>query len=149
MKKFSFSLGRVLEFKNQMLEREKSELSRLRHRKHELEVGLEQQEQEFLEVSSELDEKSREGVSAQIFRSYQYQLDNIRIRQAELRELLAKQEELIEQQLAQVLELSKDVSGLDKLKEHQLEEHLKAEAKAAETVVSEFVSGKLLRQADA
>ncbi len=149
MKKFEFSLERVLDFKNQMLDREKNELARLRREKLRIEENLKLQEQDFQVLSREMTEKGQAGTTILILKSYQFQLDQIRMEQKLLQEKLCRQEEEIARQLETVLAMSRDVSGLDKLKDHQREEYLKAESKISGLEIEEFVSGRLVRQMEA
>ena len=143
MKRFQFSLDRVLGYKNQMLDREKNELARLRVIKTQMDEELKDLVKEFQSVSQQMTVKAQKGISALELRSYQFQLDCLRDDRDLLNDKRHNQDILIEDQLAVVLELSQSVSGLDKLKDHQKEEFAKYEAKVAENEIAEFITGKL------
>jgi flagellar export protein FliJ len=143
MKRFQFSLDRVLGYKNQMLDREKNELARLRVIKTQMDEELKDLVKEFQSVSQQMTVKAQKGISALELRSYQFQLDCLRDDMDLLNDKRHNQDILIEDQLAVVLELSQSVSGLDKLKDHQKEEFAKYEAKVAENEIAEFITGKL------
>lgn len=143
MKRFEFSLDRVLGFKNQMLDREKNELARLRMVKNQMDEELKDLVKEFQSISQQMTIKAQRGISALEMRSYQFQLDCLRDDMDLLNNKRHEQDLLIDQQLGVVLELSQSVSGLDKLKEHQMEEFAKYEAKVTENEIAEFITGKL------
>ena len=143
MRRFEFSLDRVLGYKNQMLDREKNELARLRMVKNQMDEELEQLLEEFQVVNRKMTVESQKGVTALKLKGYQFQLDCLRDDMELLNEKRRDQDALIDQQLGVVLELSQSVSGLDKLKDHQKEEFARYEAKVNETEISEFITGKL------
>lgn len=143
MRRFEFSLDRVLGYKNQMLDREKNELARLRMVKNQMDEELEQLLEEFQVVNRKMTVESQKGVTALKLKGYQFQLDCLRDDMELLNEKRRDQDALIDEQLGVVLELSQSVSGLDKLKDHQKEEFARYEAKVNETEISEFITGKL------
>ena len=143
MRRFEFSLDRVLGYKNQMLDREKNELARLRMVKNQMDEELEELLEEFQVVNHKLLVESQMGVTALMLMVFQFQLDCLRDDMEQLNEKRRDQDVLIDEQLGVVLELSQSVSGLDKLKDHQKEEFARYEAKVNETEISEFITGKL------
>ncbi|MCI9456321.1 MAG: hypothetical protein HFE44_04995 [Oscillospiraceae bacterium] len=143
MRRFEFSLDRVLGYKNQMLDREKNELARLRMVKNQMDKELEELLEEFQVVNHKMMVESQKGVTALKLKGFQFQLDCLRDDMEQLNEKRRDQDVLIDEQLGVVLELSQSVSGLDKLKDHQKEEFARYEAKVNETEISEFITGKL------
>ena len=143
MRRFEFSLDRVLGYKNQMLDREKNELARLRMVKNQMDEELEELLEEFQVVNHKMMFESQKGVTALKLKGFQFQLDCLRDDMEQLNEKRRDQDVLIDEQLGVVLELSQSVSGLDKLKDHQKEEFARYEAKVNETEISEFITGKL------
>lgn len=143
MRRFEFSLDRVLGYKNQMLDREKNELARLRMVKNQMDEELEELLEEFQVVNHKMMVESQKGVTALKLKGFQLQLDCLRDDMEQLNEKRRDQDVLIDEQLGVVLELSQSVSGLDKLKDHQKEEFARYEAKVNETEISEFITGKL------
>lgn len=148
MKRFEFSLDRVLGFKNQMLDREKNELARLRADKNQMDEELKQLVKEFQTINQKMTVKAQMGISAQELRSFQFQLDCLRDDMDQLNEKRREQDIKIEEQLAAVLEISQSVSGLDKLKDHQKEEFARYEARTNENEIAEFITGKLAIASD-
>ena len=143
MRRFEFSLDRVLGYKNQMLDRETNELTRLRMVKNQMDKELEELLEEFQVVNHKMMVESQKGVTALKLKGFQFQLDCLRDDMEQLNEKRRDQDVLIDEQLGVVLELSQSVSGLDKLKDHQKEEFARYEAKVNETEISEFITGKL------
>ena len=62
MKRFQFSLDRVLGYKNQMLDREKNELARLRSIKSQMDEELRELLEEFQAVNRKMKDKSRREI---------------------------------------------------------------------------------------
>jgi len=143
MKRFEFSLDRVLGFKNQMLDREKNELARLRMVKSQMDEELNDLVREFQSLSQQMTMKAQQGITALELRSYQFQLDCLRDDMDILNDKRHNQDTLIDAQLAVVLEQSQSVSGLEKLKDRQKEEFARYEAKVNENEIAEFITGKL------
>ena len=145
MKKFKFSLEKVLVYKNQLLDREKGVLAQLQLDRNAIEQAIERCRQDFSTVNDDMAEKSSKGINVRELRQIQYQLDSLR---QEIKRLQDEKEELqkqIDKQIEVVLLMTQEVSGLEKLKEQQLEAYNKEEMKATELEISEYVSGKLIR----
>ena len=78
---------------------------------------------------------------------YEYEKDSIRNQLKQLRIEQKRAEIEVDRQVKVVVAASQEVAGLDKLKEKQLEEYQHQVAKADEDFISEYISGKLIRQA--
>ena len=120
MKKFEFPLTHVLDFKNQVLDREKNELARRRQKKTSMKTERTQLQYSFYIVKEEMNEKTKQGTTAFVLQSYQFRLNTMREDMSRLQNDISLQEELVEEQLAVVVGASQDVSGLDKLKTQQV-----------------------------
>ncbi|HNX63712.1 MAG TPA: flagellar export protein FliJ [Oscillospiraceae bacterium] len=139
MKKFKFSLDKLLNYKEQILDKEKNELSALRHKKQSA-------EEELLEVKNHLKvsnqnyiEKSQAGMSAQDMVVSKRYLNSLTDRIFQLDKIIAIYEEKIQKQLLVVIEATKEVNTIQKLEEKQLEEYNTAVRKADENFIQEFV----------
>lgn len=144
MKKFAFSLNKMLDYKDQMLQKEKGTLSQFRSQKNKVDKQIEMLEQEFLLCDEKLKEESKKGITVVKVQSYNFMLGNIR---QQIKQLTLQQkvfEAAIENQIKVVVAASQEVSGLDKLKEKQLEEYNQMVAKSDELIISEFISSKLI-----
>lgn len=146
MKKFNFSLGKMLDYKDQLLEREKGALSQLNAHKNELQSKIEALENDFSECEFRRQEDSIKGTSIFKLQSYNYMMNSIRQEVENITEQLEYLEIAIEKQMKVVVTASQEVSGLDKLKEKQLQEYNDMLAKADELMISEFISSKIIRE---
>ena len=143
MKKFRFSLERMRNYKEQMLETQKNALLSLRHDKDVLDERIENYAAEHHRAGRELQEKTRGGISVVEMRSYRFRIENMRLQLEELRKEQQRMERRIERQMQAVLEASQEVSGLDKLEEKHQEEYNRELMRADEQVIAEFTSTKL------
>lgn len=147
MKKFQFTLQKLMDFRQQELDRQKNTLSvlqadlqRIYEEKDELCLKVEQS-------SVELEQVCRQGAQAyeiSVRKRYIVTLQQ----EIHAHELSAerKQEE-INRQLGVVVEATKDVRTLEKLEEKQLEDYKAAATKENEQFIEEFVSGQSIRNA--
>lgn len=149
MKKFAFSLGTVLDYKDQVLDSEKNTLMQLRMRKNEIDAKIVALEQDFEEVNLEKQEESRKGITIPRIRFFEFQLENTRrmLKQLEKEQHIAALN--VEKQIKVVIAASQEVSGLDKLKDKQLEEYNHMVAKADENVIAEYIVSKIAAQKEA
>lgn len=149
MKKFHFSLGRMLDYKEQLLDKEKNTLAQLRAHKQRLEDKIDRLTAEANALGETARAESRAGITAVKLHGYEFQISNIREQIKALRVEFKTMEALVENQLKVVLAATQEVSGLEKLKEKQLEEYNYAQTKAEELVISEFISSQLVRNKNA
>lgn len=145
MKKFEFSLSRMLSYKEQALSSEKNKLAALNVKKHEIEDHIDLLKQEAKRLSAELFTASQSVVTAIEVKNYNFQIENNRQYVKQLYLELETATLAVALQLKVVLEATQEVEGLIKLKEKQFEEYQYADLKAQELVISEFVSSKFLR----
>lgn len=146
MKKFQFSLSKVLDYKGQVLEREKNYLSHLHFLKKQIEDKMDALHEEFQQVNQRLAEKSAAGISVIQIKSYEYQLQSIRYQMKQLQSENNAISASIEKQIKVVVSISQEISGLDKLEEKQRTEYNMLEAKGSELQIAEFVSSNLIRK---
>lgn len=149
MKKFQFSLDRMLDFKEQLLDREKNELRQLNFKKNEIEEHIELLRGEARAVSDRMQEKLKIGVSVFEMHTYDFQRDNIREQIKQLEKDRDRLEALVEAQTQVVLLASQEVKSLQKLREKQLEEYIHLEQKAQQEEIAEFISMKIARESEA
>ena len=147
MKKFQFTLQKLMDFRQQELDRQKNTLSVLQA---ELQLIYEEKDElsrKVEEFSAELEEVCRSGAQAyeiSVRKRYIVSLQQ----EIHARELSAAQkQEEINRQLGVVVEATKDVRTLEKLEEKQLEDYKAAAVKENEQFIEEFVSGQSIRKA--
>ena len=147
MKKFVFSMQKLMDFKNQILKKEKNTLADFRKNLAEL---IEQRNSlVFLrkEKNKELIDRINEGLSPQhiaFHKNYIHSLTD-RIKEIDNRIILAERK--IKTQLDVVIEVTKEVDSLEKLQKKQFEEYKKLETKENELFIEEFVSHKSYAEA--
>ena len=147
MKKFEFTLQKMLSYKEQLLEKEKNALMQLRSEKNQITEHIALLEAQFDQINKELLEKTRESVDAEKIKGHRFQLDNTRHQLRQLRIELQQIEAAIERQLRVVVSITQEVEGMEKLREKQQEEYNYNLAKSEELMVAELVNTqRVLRQ---
>ena len=148
MKKFQFTLARMLEFKQQILDKEKDLLGSIRQKKNEIDNKIDRFQQAVAQLSHQILEEQKTGMSVDRLRFYSMQIDNSRkcLKQLYV-EQKAMENELLRQQTV-VMKASQEVSSLEKLRDKQLEEYHYEEKRATEEEMLEFVTGKMARKDD-
>jgi len=144
MKKFVFSLQKVLELKNQLLENMKIELTNLNRECERIEIFIKSLKTKFSEIENEYVEKSYKSISAGEMSYYKMlnesilvQIENKEIEKAiVLKKIADKRQEIIS--------MNTEISSLEKLKEKELEKHSKECLKKEELFIEEFVSNKTM-----
>ena len=140
MKKFVFTLERLKEYREQTLDTEKGTLAELRAELRELEAELEKILEDIVRLNRELMELYEKGTTANDIAVHKRYINN---KQQDLhmkRHQILMQNRKIEQQLEAVIDATKEVSKLEKLEEHQLDDYKAAEQKETEMFIEEFVS---------
>lgn len=142
MKKFSFSLQKVLEIKEQVLDNLKVELSNLNHDYKEVENEIAIMKSKYSDINMEFSEKSSVSISVGEMSYYKMLLSSI------LRKIESKEEEKekilkkIEDKRHEIVSKNVEISSLEKLREKELEKYNSALAKSEELFIEEFVSNK-------
>ncbi|MBE6889108.1 MAG: flagellar export protein FliJ [Ruminococcaceae bacterium] len=145
MKKFQFSLQKLMDFREQELDRQKNTLSALRVELQNIEEAAEALRVRVAEESAELERKCAQGAQAyeiSVRKRYIVTLQqDIHLKEAQAAQKRAE----VEAQLNVVVEATKDVKTLEKLEEKQLEEYKALENKENEQFIEEFVSNASIR----
>jgi flagellar FliJ protein len=140
MKKFTFQLESVMNFKNQRLESKKAEHAKVIAMVNDQNEKIESLLEKFKCVNAEFNEKKMIGLSvieAMEYSGFLYKLE-VEI-QLEKRKL-AKLKKAEEEKRAEVVEVKIETSTLEKLKEKKLEIYNKEVQKSEELYIEEFVS---------
>lgn len=140
MKKFSFSLQKVLEIKEQILENLKVELSSLNNDLKNTEAAIDNLKYQFRNINEEFVKKSCVSISVGEMTYYKMLMEDIfkqiEIKEEEKQNIIKK----IESKRQEIVSLNKEISSFEKLKEKELEKHSKAVEKSEEIFIEEFVS---------
>ena len=140
MKKFSFSLGTVLDYKNQVLDSLMNEHAAIIARVREQEGVIAKMEAEYAAHNLEYIERKTTGMTIIEAQSYQgyFRVTEVKIKREYEKLTAIKLEE--EKKRAQVVEAKKETSSIEKLKEKKMESYQKVVQKNEELFVEEFVS---------
>lgn len=139
MKRFEFSLNKLMGYKKQVLDREKNDLAYLRRQQQQMLDEKSELEARLTSSNNEFCQKSGVGMTVlqiTMFKSYHQSLSQ---QIKELEASIEKMEEKVQKQLGVVIEATKEVSSLEKLEEKQLEEYNFTVAKQEEQFISEYV----------
>ncbi len=139
MKRFEFSLNKLMGYKKQVLDREKNDLAHLRRQQQQMLDEKSELEARLTSSNNEFCQKSGVGMTVlqiTMFKSYHQSLSQ---QIKELEASIEKMEEKVQKQLGVVIEATKEVSSLEKLEEKQLEEYNFTVAKQEEQFISEYV----------
>ena len=145
MKKFQFTLQKLMDFREQELDRQKNALAALQGDLKRINDRRDELTEKVVKYSNDLVTSSASGLpAAEISMRKRYIVTlQQEIHECEQRAILKQQE--IDKQLSVVVDATKDVRTLEKLEEKQLEEYKAAEGKENELFIEEFVSGGAVR----
>jgi flagellar FliJ protein len=146
MKQFKFSLDKLQNYKEQILESEKNTLGILRKELNTLKTELEKLLKLIDMKATELEYIMIRSITPADFAARKRFITFKQQEAHETRRLIGLKEREVEQQLQVVVEATKEVSTLEKLEERQLEEHRYAEMKEEELFIEEFISGERFRR---
>ena len=145
MKRFQFTLQKLMDFRQQELDRQKNSLSALQADLQRMHQEKEELIRQVEQSSEELDVVCRQGAQAyEISVRKRYIVSLQQEIHAHEFSISMKQEE-VNKQLGVVVEATKDVRTLEKLEEKQLEDYRAAANKENEQFIEEFVSGQSIR----
>ena len=143
MKKFSFSLDTVLDYKGQVLESKQNEHGKAMAAQNEQEKIIIKLKSKYHTYKEELNEKRKQGltvIEAISYESYMNHLDSmIRIENEKLEDL----KEYQEQKRGEVVEAKKETATIEKLKDKKRLEYDKMLLKKDELFIEEFVSNTM------
>jgi len=142
MKRFEFSLKKLLGFRQQVLKKEKNDLANLRKQQHiiiEEKLSItEKKKQRNCELIAQINK----GINPQHMAFHKNYIESLNdqiwdcLGQIELLDIK------IQKQLELIIEITKEIDSLEKLESRQREEYNKIEQKQNELFIEEFVSHK-------
>ena len=140
MKKFSFSLDKVLDYKQQILEAIQAEHAAALGAVHRQEERIEELWQSYRAYNKEFCESKEAGLM--ITEALMYE-GGLRAMERQIQQETLRLEELRkieEQKRSAMIEARKETASLEKLKEKKLDMYQKAVQKSEEAFIEEFVS---------
>lgn len=147
MKKFVFTLQRLKEYREQTLDTEKATLGELRAELAQLEAELEDILEELARLNRELLQMYEDITTATDIAVHKRYINSKQQELHQKRHQILMKNRQIEAQLQVVLDATMEVSKLEKLEEHQIEDYKAAEQKENELFIEEFVSNADWRKA--
>jgi flagellar FliJ protein len=142
MKKFNFSLQKILEIKEQLLKNLKIELTNLNLECRNIEDHIKNLKVKFKSIDNEYVEKTYKSISTGEMLYYKMLMESI-LKQIEVkeeeREILLKKMSVKRQE---IISMNIEISSLEKLKEKEMEKYNKEFMRKEEIFIDEFVSNK-------
>lgn len=142
MKNYVFSLQKIRDYKQQMLNKEKNTLLGLRNEKNDLEKQKENLFDEMKNITEKYNQDMAKGTTVMNLKIFQYSKENIIREQNEIDKQIQFLDTYIERQRKVVVKLSQELTGYDKLEEKQFSVYNQKLAKENENLIEEFVSFK-------
>lgn len=146
MKKFQFTMRKILDLKNNILETEKNRLAQLKEAQRRIEREIEALEGAMHDISLEMLAAQSEGVTIAELIAYNARRANIRMQLEELALRLADAVKSVDRQTQIVVEASREVSKFEKVEERQYELYREVEKKAENARVEELVVNNISRR---
>ncbi len=142
MKKFNFSLQKVLDFKEQVENNIKNEFAIINNHIRREEQKLENLEQHYAEYRGEMEQELRKGCYASKLILLEQFLHNMEQSIDRQKELLAKLEKQREHKRLELVEATTEVATIEKLRERKRLIFDADMLKAEELYIEEFVSNQ-------
>lgn len=145
MKKFHFSLQKLMDYREQELDRQKNTLSALQAELRQLHENTRELREKVAQASAELEQVCARGATISDISLRKRYIISLQ-QEIHRMELLSQQKQQeVNAQLDVVVEATKDVKTLEKLEEKQREEYAHMEGRENELFIEEFVSGQTVR----
>ncbi len=143
MKKFEFSLERIKSYKETCLEREKGILAKINQNLERIEKRINQTNNNIHNLNNELNEKTKEGAIIPQIKSFRFQIENLQNLVKELEKEKRRAEDEREIQLDNVIRVSGELKGYERLREKRYNEYKQYVNKTQQETISEFVQSKI------
>ncbi len=143
MKKFVFTLEKVLSVKNQLHEVKRNELMQLQMQLNNILDAIDDNQREFDKYNSDVNQIMQGGTTSASIESYKNYFNFLNNREKQLKLEQQHTEQLIEDKQQEIIEIKTEISGLEKLKEKQFAEYNKALQKQQELEIEEFLNEKI------
>lgn len=140
MKKFIFSLEKVLSFKQQTLDIQKNELLQLQMKLIEIEKEIDTLNDLFAATNRKMREELQTGINASDITIYKTYFNTLNQKILRLVEDKSKLQEIITQKKTEIITINSDISGLEKLRDKQLAAYLEICRKSEELAIDEYVN---------
>lgn len=139
MKKFVFSLEKVLDYQRQMLDVKKNEMTLLQLGLKTLEEKIRALESRSAELERELAIRLQTGMATRDAADCKNFQNELARKREDLLKEMEKQQKLIAAKRQEIVRMNGDISGLERLKDKQWKEYQKSCGKEQELAIEEFV----------
>ena len=140
MKKFMFSLEKVLSFKQQTLNVKMNELGLFQMKLLELEKEINDLNKKFADTNQVMVKSLQTGLNSNDIAVYKLYFNTLNQKIQKLIEDKNRLSDIIAQKKADIIAINSEISGLEKLREKQLAEYLKVVQKSNELAMDEYVN---------
>lgn len=147
MKKFAFSLQKLLDYKEQMFDIEMTVLADMRAVLTRLEQELAEMKDDQNSRAAQLRQKMMRGIPAIEMETHKNYLTMLDFSIKQKAQQIEMQKVVIDKQADKVREAKIEISTMEKLKERKLEEYNHAAGKAEEIFIEEFVANANMAKA--
>ncbi len=143
MKKFVFTLEKVLNVKNQLHEVKRNELMQLQLQLNNILEAIDENQREFDKYNLDVNQKMQGGTSSADIEAYKQYFNFLNEKEKKLQLEQQETEQRITDKQQEIIEIKTEISGLEKLREKQLAEYNKALQKQQELEIEEFLNEKI------
>ncbi len=142
LKKFNFSLERILDYRKQVLELEKNNLQFEIKKENDLRAEIEKHLHSIETQHKLLSQKMAQGTNMQEISKHKFQIEALRKELEQCKYRLKLQIVAVEKQRQVVVEANRATSILEKLREKKLTIHNYEMSKLEEATIQEFINGR-------
>ncbi len=142
MKKFTFSLQNVLEYRDKQLEERSREYAEAIAKTKAQQAVLDELKEERRQLGDKLNGKTQGGITAIEMSSYRRYMKLLDVRIDEEKQILGELAEAEEERRQGVVEARREVASIDKLKEKRIDEYNTEVMKSEERSIEEFINTK-------
>jgi len=139
MKKFAFSLEKVLSFKQQTLDIKKNELALLQMKLMDLEKEIDALNDQFTVTNRRMVEELQKGLNTSDMLIYKTYFNTLNQKILKLIDQKKQLLDIIAQKKTDIIAVNSEISGLEKLRDKQLTEYVKQVQKNEELAMDEYV----------
>lgn len=139
MKKFAFSLEKVLSFKQQTLDIKKNELAMLQVKLMDLEKEIDALNDQFTVTNRRMVEELQKGLNTSDMLIYKTYFNTLNQKILKLIDQKKQLLDIIAQKKTDIIAANSEISGLEKLRDKQLTEYIKQVQKSEELAMDEYV----------
>ncbi len=146
MKKFQFSMQKILDLKQNVLDAEKNRLGQLQGRRRQLEDEIAALNRASCDIAMEMRDAQATGITIAELMGFNARRSNIRLQLEDLAKKRADIQKNIEKQTLVVVEVSREVSKFEKIEERQLEIYRETEKKAEAARIEDMIVTNVTRR---